>query len=82
MKERLLYNWSIQRLFYVLMGLGIISGSIAEKEWMGALLGGYFLSMGVFAFGCAAPGGCNTGRYSSNARQRQVITDTEYEEIK
>lgn len=82
MKDRLLYNWSIQRLFYVLMGLGIIAESIAQKEWMGALLGGYFLSMGVFAFGCAAPGGCYTGTYRSNTNQRQAITDTEYEEVK
>lgn len=82
MKERILNNWSVQRIFYVLMGLVVIGGSIAQQEWMGILFGGYFLSMGVFAFGCAAPGGCYTGSYRSVGNKQQAITDTDYEEVK
>lgn len=61
MKERLLHNWTFMRVFYTLMGIIICIASVTQREWGGLLLGGYFLSMGIFAFGCAAPGGCYGG---------------------
>lgn len=64
MKNRILYNWTVQRVFYVLIGLIIIIGSVVQKEWLGMLLGGYFFSMGVFAFGCAGANGCYTSHRS------------------
>jgi hypothetical protein len=58
MLDRLKYNWTFQRIFYLLMGLAISISSAADKQWAGLLPGAYFLSMGIFAFGCASPGGC------------------------
>jgi hypothetical protein len=36
------------------MGLIIATHSAMNMEWMGAVLGAYFASMGLFSFGCAA----------------------------
>jgi hypothetical protein len=36
------------------MGLIIATHSAMSMEWMGAILGAYFASMGLFSFGCAA----------------------------
>jgi hypothetical protein len=68
MKEKILHNWTVQRIFYILMGLGVIAGSVTQKEWLGVLLGAYFLAMGVFAFGCAGTNGCYMGN-SATARR-------------
>ena len=64
MKERILRNWTGPRIFYAAAGLAMCIGSIADKQWIGLLPGGYFLSMGVFAFGCAG-GSCYGGSCSS-----------------
>jgi hypothetical protein len=60
MKERILAGWNFQRVIYVLIGVSIMVQSVAQHEWLGVLPGGYFASMGIFAFGCAA-GNCFEG---------------------
>lgn len=60
MKERILTGWTFQRALFILMGAFIIIQAVQSNEWMGILLGGYFASMGIFGFGCAA-GACNYG---------------------
>jgi hypothetical protein len=54
MKDRLLKGWTFIRVFYLAMGLIIATHSAMNMEWMGAILGAYFASMGLFSFGCAA----------------------------
>lgn len=39
------------------MGLFVIGQSAISRQWFGVLFGGYFASMGLFAFGCAS-GNC------------------------
>ena len=53
MKQRILTGWTINRIIFVLMGLAIGLQAAMQSEWLGILLGGYFMSMGIFAFGCA-----------------------------
>lgn len=53
MKDRLFKGWTLIRVFYLAMGLIIAIHSAISMEWMGAILGAYFASMGLFAFGCA-----------------------------
>lgn len=64
MLQRIRTGWNIQRIFYLLAGSGIIVSSIVDKQWIGALLGGYFAAMGFFGFGCASgkccDGACDT----------------------
>jgi hypothetical protein len=69
MKNRILYGWSPRRALYSLGGIAIIVYAIIAKEWLGALLGGYFAAMGVFNFGCAS-GNCGYVR----DRHRKIYT--------
>ena len=57
MKERILKGWSLRRIIFVVFGLFVIYQSGTDKSWAGVAIGTYFLSMGIFAFGCAS-GNC------------------------
>lgn len=60
MKDRILKGWNLRRIFYILIGLMLIVQSILVRQWFAILFGGYFFSMGLFAFGCAS-GNCGNG---------------------
>lgn len=64
MKQKILTGWTWRRSLYAILGASLLIFSIIEKDWMGIIVGGYFTSMGVFAFGCAggncAGGACDT----------------------
>ena len=85
MKERILNNWTFMRALYLIIGTAIIVQSIMSQEWFGVAFGGYFASMGLFAFGCAA-GNCYGGNCSIEQEQEQKLTsaiqDVEFEEVK
>ena len=57
MKDRILNGWSLRRILFVAFGLYVIYQSGSDKSVAGIAIGIYFLSMGVFAFGCAS-GNC------------------------
>jgi hypothetical protein len=83
MKERILTGWTLTRVLYLVMGTYIVVQSVLDQQWIGILLGGYFASMGLFAFGCAA-GNCGVGRYSEG-RKNQGMDDfgeVVFEEVK
>lgn len=83
MKERILNGWNLQRAIYVVLGGYMIVQSILEKQWIGALLGGYFASMGLFAFGCAAENCVGNGSdYARTKKLQKELPHTEFEEIK
>ncbi|HWR33608.1 MAG TPA: hypothetical protein VN451_08785 [Chitinophagaceae bacterium] len=83
MKERLLTGWNFVRIIYLLLGGFIIFQSVADGNWFGIILGGYFAAMGLFAFGCAGGacfgGSCYTQPESKNNTK---ITEAEFEEVK
>lgn len=82
MKERILSGWTLTRVLYLAMGTYIVVQSVLEQQWIGILLGGYFASMGLFAFGCAA-GNCEMNY--SDSRKNQSAEDFEevvFEEVK
>jgi hypothetical protein len=83
MKQRILTGWTFSRALYLLMGAAIIVQSVMAKEWIGVAFGGYFASMGLFAFGCAG-GNCYSGSRDTGADQKSnsVIQDVQFEEIK
>lgn len=68
MKDRILKNWTFIRAMYVLLGMAVIVSSIMEHQWPGIFFGGYFASMGIFAFGCAA------GNCAGSACNRRTTT--------
>lgn len=83
MKERILSGWTLTRVLYLVMGTYIIVQSVLEQQWIGILLGGYFASMGLFAFGCAA-GNCGVGRYSEGHKNQDAgnFEEVVFEEVK
>jgi hypothetical protein len=83
MKERILTNWTFARALYLVMGIAVVVQSIMSQQWFGVAFGGYFASMGLFAFGCAA-GNCYGGNCSTELEQKSntAIQDVEFEEVK
>ena len=82
MKERILTGWTLTRVLYLVMGSYIVLQSVLDQQWIGILLGGYFASMGLFAFGCAAG---NCGVSYSKDRKNQGMGDFEevvFEEVR
>lgn len=80
MKNRILNNWTFIRVLYLIMGGYIIFQSAIHQQWLGIALGGYFASMGLFAFGCAS-GNCIT-TMPPKKRVDAAIEDVKYEEVK
>ncbi len=83
MKERILTKWTFRRAMYLVIGTAIVIQSMISHQWFGIAFGGYFASMGLFAFGCAA-GNCFNGNCSTKQQQKSVtdIHDVEFEELK
>jgi hypothetical protein len=83
MKERILNNWTFMRALYLLMGIAVIVQSVMSQQWFGVAFGGYFASMGLFAFGCAT-GNCYGGNCATEPQQKSntTIQDVEFEEVK
>lgn len=66
MIERILRNWTLTRALYLGLGIVIIIQSVKSHQWAGLAFGGYFASMGLFAFGCAG-GNCAGGSCESTS---------------
>lgn len=83
MKERILTNWTFSRALYLIIGIALIIQSIMSNQWFGIAFGGYFASMGLFAFGCAS-GNCFGGNCVVEQKQisNATIQDVDFEEIK
>lgn len=83
MKERILTGWTFTRGLYLLMGILVIIQSAMQQQWFGVLFGGYFASMGLFAFGCAS-GNCFGGNCATEPQQKTntTIQDVAFEEVK
>jgi hypothetical protein len=64
------------------MGIAVIIQSVMSQQWFGVAFGGYFASMGLFAFGCAA-GNCFGGNCAVEPKQETTtIQDVDFEEVK
>lgn len=83
MKQRILTGWTFTRALYVGLGVMMIVNAVGNQQWLGVLFGGYFASMGIFAFGCASGncfgGNCNVEPIQKNGTE---IQDVAFEEIK
>jgi hypothetical protein len=83
MKQRILTNWTFARALFLVVGITVIVQSVLSQQWFGVVFGGYFASMGLFAFGCAA-GNCYGGNCATEPQQKSntTIQDVEFEEVK
>jgi hypothetical protein len=81
-KQRILTGWNFQRIIYIAAGTIFLVNGIVARQWPAIFVGGYFVLMGLFAFGCAA-GTCFNGAY--NKSETENISKSEeinFEEIK
>ena len=78
MLQKMLTGWTLTRAIYLVIGLVFIIDSIINLQWFGIMFGGYFASMGLFNFGCAA-GGCKVESKNTDNKQSQLV---EFEEVK
>ncbi len=71
MKQKILTGWNFRRIIYLVAGTALLIYSATDKNWAGIVVGGYFASMGFFAFGCASGqctrGECESTVHSSNS---------------
>jgi len=83
MKERILTHWTFTRMLYLIIGIAVIVQSVIIHQWIGIAFGGYFASMGLFAYGCAA-GNCFGGniKTTSNPKEIELTSEVEFEELK
>jgi hypothetical protein len=49
MKKRILTNWTFARALFLVVGITVIVQSVLSQQWFGAIFGGYFAAMGLFA---------------------------------
>lgn len=54
LKNRITRGWNVMRVFFIGMGLLAIFQAFSQHQWIGLVLGVYFVSMGLFGFGCAS----------------------------
>ncbi len=83
LKQRIFSQWTFSRVIFAVTGIFIVIQSVIEQQWAGLILGAYFASMGIFAFGCAG-GSCYSSSCSTQTpvRQKTEGRDIEFEEIK
>ncbi|MDE3255559.1 MAG: hypothetical protein KGN97_06230 [Bacteroidota bacterium] len=67
LKYRMLTNWTLIRAIYLIMGFIVLLQSVMVYQLAGILFGTYFMSMGLFAFGCAS-GSCFGGQCTTEDR--------------
>jgi hypothetical protein len=77
MVNRLLRNWTIIRVVYLLLGSFVAIQAGMHSEWLGMTFGIYFASMGLFGFGCAR-GSCGY----VPTKQTKPEQDLVFEEVK
>jgi len=83
MKQRILTGWTVTRVLYLGLGTAVIINAVMIQQWFGVLFGGYFASMGLFAFGCAA-GNCFGGNCKVEPAEKKsaAIQEVDFEEVK
>ena len=82
MKQRLLTGWSFIRVLYVVLGLFLAVQSFLQQQWLGIFIGGYFASIGIFAFGCAANKCCGNNCTTEKSKKVDSIEKNKFEEKK
>lgn len=69
-------TWTAARLLYLVAGIMLVTQAIYEAQYLGLAIGGYFMAMAIFKFGCAA-GNCN---YTYTQRQTPAVNTIPTEE--
>ncbi|MCS7027708.1 MAG: hypothetical protein NZ519_02990 [Bacteroidia bacterium] len=69
-----LKTWTVRRAIYLVAGIFLVILSVVEKEFLGTLIGAYFMIMAIFNVGCAAGcctnNVCKTSHFDSSIEQK------------
>ena len=69
-KNKILKNWTLQRLLFVGIGIMLLYDAYFKNEWLGYFIGLYFLGIGFFSIACVSRNcfgsNCNTNSNSAN----------------
>lgn len=79
MKERLLRGWNVMRILWLIVGVGIVTQSVNEKNFLMLLPGLYFVFAALANVGCFA-GNCSVD-YTSQKSNKGPVADVEFEEV-
>jgi hypothetical protein len=63
--QRLYFPLTFSRVILLLLGFVILGQGIVDMQWLGIIIGAYFLMSGLFSLGCA-------GGYCPNPNQNNV----------
>jgi hypothetical protein len=69
MRERILKNWTVMRLIYLLMGGFVMIQALVDQQWFVAIAGAYIGSMGLFGLGCASGSCANVNNTTQPVRE-------------
>lgn len=78
MKDRILFNWHLMRIFRLILGISIIVQGIVIHNWAFILVGILFTALPLLNIGCCGTNSCPTNTSKNNKNS----TEIEFEEIK
>jgi len=84
LKQRLLTNWHLMRIFRAAIGMMMLVMGIQNKDWAIGLFSIFFLYQAVTDTGCCSTQGCYSpphGAKNDTAHEKQT-EEVDYEEVK
>jgi hypothetical protein len=75
--QRIILPWTTIRFLFLFIGGSILVQAIMDQLWLGIIFGSYFMSMGLFSWGCAA-GNCALPNTAVSTDEKKEI---EFKEI-
>lgn len=81
MYNRIFTGWTLTRAIYVLIGGATAISAIMDANWLFAVIGLFFASMGIFGLGCAGKN-CATNTTSYQDAPDPDTVEVDYEEVK
>ncbi len=79
MMNMLFQNWTFMRGLRLLLGVIVLTQSIAAKDMLMGGMSIFLIAMAVFNFGCCGSGGC--GVNSDKSKNKNTIEDVDFEEV-
>ncbi len=81
-KQRLLTNWHLMRIFRLTMGIWLLVMGIQARDWMVGAFSVFFLYQAITNTGCCGDQGCYAPRKKAGKQLSEAEIPVEYEEVK
>ena len=77
LKQRLLTNWHLMRIFRLGIGIWMVIEAITRMDILIGLFGLFFLYQAVANAGCCGVGGCYMPPYTDTMKKEQLKTSND-----